>query len=80
MHARHTQGRADVRAVTSKALVNSRRSKIVNAASTNMMKKFLTRINKSSSDERQPRTIAFNQEIKMAGEIAAIMLRVCEQY
>jgi hypothetical protein len=49
MHARHTQGRVDIGAVTSKALVNSRGSKMVNAASTNMMKKFLTRIDKNSA-------------------------------
>jgi hypothetical protein len=49
MHARHTQGRADIAAITSEALVNSRGSKMVNAASTNMMKKFLTRIEKNSA-------------------------------
>ena len=41
MHARHTQGRADIGAVTSEALVNSGCSAVVNTASTNVMKKFL---------------------------------------
>jgi hypothetical protein len=41
MHARHTQGRADISAFTSKSLVNSGWSEVVNTASTNVMKKFL---------------------------------------
>jgi hypothetical protein len=41
MHARHTQGRVDSGAVTSKVLVNSGCSAVVNTTSTNVMKKFL---------------------------------------
>jgi hypothetical protein len=39
MHARHTQGRADVCASASKTLVNGDSNKVVNTASTKMMKK-----------------------------------------
>jgi hypothetical protein len=81
MHTRHTQERADIGAVTSRALVNSGCSKAVNTASTNMMKKFLLRVLHSKgaaavSVALQPRTAALNHGMKKwPGKIPAIRRR-----
>jgi hypothetical protein len=59
LHARYTQGFAELASVTSKALVNKRSNKVVNIASTKMMKKIL--------GERDFSRAAFPSSIVMAG-------------